>query len=276
MNKIETAKQMVKELVQKLDNPKSLSQVFIGGSLARKFHDQYSDIELVFVYHDADFHEICECIELHEHMKMELSETTIDGTQLDCLFFQNEKIDLMHITHQTLQNKLDQFNNMTRVDPSTQAIVSCYQNPTLIWTNPCLQTHSLHLKINGQHFCKIIEYGINQFTTQMLKIHIYRNDSIMIQQSLFSIQRAFLITLFAINKTLMPGYKQLNNNVSLLENKPNNFLKKLDEISKDRSLNLVRMISTLYTEVRDLCQDQNMLQLLPKVLEFESMRTKKR
>ncbi|MCO4782741.1 MAG: hypothetical protein KC646_10495 [Candidatus Cloacimonetes bacterium] len=274
MDKINIAKQMVREIIQQLPNPKSLTQIYIGGSLAREFHDQFSDIELVFVYQNCDYNELSKCIEKSQTMKLERSQTTKDGTLLDCLYFQKQKIDLMHISYQSLQAQLDLFNDMDRVDPSTQAIISCYQPPTLIWEHPQIGVGELKIKVTKHHFEKIIEYGVKQFSTQMLSIHISREDSIMIQQSLFSIQRAFLIIVFAINNTLMPGYKQLSKTIALLNVKPDKFLEKLDHISKERTPLLIKLISDLYNETRLLCLDQAMLERLPLNLDFESMRTK--
>lgn len=274
MNKISIAKQMINEILDHQVTPKHLSQVLIGGSLARQFYDQYSDIELIFVYDQADYTQICKIIKSNSNMHSELGQTTKDDILLDCLLYQSEKIDLIHITHQSLQNQLDQFNHLIKVDPSTQAIVACYQDPLILWQNKKIQLGHFRVQISDQHFLKIIEYGLKQFSTSMLSIHIARNDSIMIQQSLFSIQRAFLILVFAINKTIMPGYKQLQQSVSLLKTQPKDFLVQLETISQQRSLIVIDFIASLYKELIDLIEDQAIRGLLPNSLNFESLRTR--
>ncbi|PCJ15638.1 MAG: hypothetical protein COB02_17785 [Candidatus Cloacimonadota bacterium] len=277
-NVLQNKKKVANNFIDKLNtfllgHPDILA-IFYGGSFARDYQDQFSDIEIVILCENTKKLSLREFIEsMSECTLVHLGEETEKEIIFDTFLFQKEQVDLIYLTENYLEIVLNQFKNKLRVDPSTQAIVCCYQKLQILYKKYDYVLKNYKIDLDLELIEAIIKYANNTYNCSMLSIHIYREDFMMISNTVFAIQRAFLIYLFVINKKYLAGYKNIKYQLSTLQKVPVNFDLRLKDLQRLNDISLLEYIQTLYKDIRNLAKpDENTLRLMPVELNFTSIR----
>ncbi|MCJ8345433.1 hypothetical protein MJH12_07830, partial [bacterium] len=250
--------------------------VFYGGSFARDYQDQYSDIELVILHEDVNLEPLRHYLRSKDDFELIYAgmETGNDMVT-DTFIFEKEQIDLIYLKESYLQHQLDQFKQGKRVDPSRQAMVTCYHKIKTLYLKRDYQLKSYAIDLDSKLLEYIVKYANQTAETSMLNIHLKRQDIVQISHLTFNLQRAFLTYLFAINHEFLKGYKNLNHQLARLKEVPDQLAARLQLMHRLDGEDLKTHLQDLYQEIRALALPQeNLHQLMPATLVFNSIREK--
>lgn len=227
-------REFAEKLVARITERERIAAIFIGGSVSRDFADEYSDLELCFVWQDSPTDSDRRSI--IEKFKGDLFTTFESWTEQthsleDDMYVDGLQVDVWHNTIANNKKDLDavlidfstNLNQLNFADTLLNAI-SLYDPSEILaaWKRRAEDYPEGLAR-------KWIEESINTFSENNTTIHLHRNDLTVLYSLIAGYQKRIANALLALNSRYFPTYKRLSLTLATLPHKPTNIAERFEQ-----------------------------------------------
>lgn len=222
--------------------------ILIGGSVAKGWADDYSDIEIGLFYKTlpslTDRQGIVERVSGTGAM---FSKPDSNGLITDYFFVDGLQVDLWHCSDEVI----DRFINNIDTDPlpnATQETLWVIQNGIVLKDSPQLAKWRSKLHFPMIKRQEVVALHLSAITSPDLKLFACRHDLPVYYGLISGIQKRMGLLLFALNGTFSVDFKSLEHSLKLMPIKPENCWERFDAIYKAPLLEGAEMMESLITD----------------------------
>lgn len=244
-------------LFEKVNAIEGIKACFIGGSVCRNMVDEYSDLELCFVWEQPI--EVSEKLLFNKKWGGKCTHSNYNKTlnQVEESFhFNGFQVDVYHtsitatnaVVKDVLKNHDIQFNKLIHLNVLQNAIPLCGKLILENWKKQ-IQAYPDEIAV------KTIEKYIQRFFMANVPIFIFRKDWTIFYNLIAGYQKNIFLILNALNKVYFPGFKNSYRHIKNLQIKPSNILEIYDGLYQLPPNEMWQSIVDLKLKVLDLVEE---------------------
>lgn len=191
----------------------AFNAIFIGGSVSAGFVDEYSDLELCFIWKNKVDFDALEKFYQKEQLKIVRKTTQKEPLQYieHTIFDGDFQIDIFHYTHSEFQKILLLHTQITDLDMNAQNILYVVSNCIILKGKNYIQ--SIQNSIKKYSFAlseKMIRENISPFFRADIELFSNREDLILFYSLLSGYQKRIFFVLLGLNKIYFPTLKNIH------------------------------------------------------------------
>jgi predicted nucleotidyltransferase len=204
-----------------IESINDLRAMAIGGSVARGYADEYSDLELLIFWDNLPSEEIRKLI--LKELGAEFFRPYNHESGEDNLTINGFRVDLWHISIQAEEEIIKTVINDFKIDfgssnaiDTIRACIPLYgENIINIWKTKVIEYPK-----------EIIIYNINEvlesIDNSQIELYLYRNNMTILYELIINLQKKIFLILLALNKEFFPTYKWMYKALKHFDIKPEN------------------------------------------------------
>ena len=250
---------IAKEIANLTTKPEGLRAILLQGSVAKGLADEYSDIELKFIWTTATTAEMRAVVFQKVPKQPLFAEEEEDGEWVSAFTYKSVKIDVSHLEMPVLQPIIEGVMESRNTSIAGQALLASIQDSIALYGQEALD------EINAQ----FADYPL-ELSTRCIKVNasfsewsmrnalLERQDMVAYHHLIDLTLLQILRLLFALNQTYLRSYnfKWFRYNASKLSFKPDNFEDRVEAVLSGSGTEQVEELNKLLHEVFALVQKQ--------------------
>ncbi|PVZ72102.1 hypothetical protein [Pelagibaculum spongiae] len=239
--------------------PKSLpvTAMFIGGSVAKGWADDYSDLELCLVWQQLPNASLrASILDAWQAKKQRLASSTESEIFEDGCFVDGLQVDLWHCSYQSIDSLIDSAMLDCKLTISQQQTLATLEHAIVLKPSAKLEQWQSRLRFTEQLQHKLITDNFSAFVYANLDLSVNRGDLVILYNLISGIHKRLINVLFALNKRFHLGHKNAEQVLNILPFKPNNCWQKIQcsyQLPPDKAL---QALKDLVEEMFDLVEYQ--------------------
>ncbi|MGB0932332.1 MAG: hypothetical protein ACPGVB_16240 [Chitinophagales bacterium] len=224
--------EFAQSLFEKIKNIEGLQACFIGGSVCRNLADEYSDLELCFVWEQA----IGESKRLLIHQRIGGNSTHLTHNESlqqteESLDFNGFQIDIYHTTIHATDAIIKDVLIHHHLQFSKLIYLNVLQNAIPLCGEPILQQWKEQIKAYPNQLAKLlIEKYTQNFFRASVPVFIFRKDWTVFYSLIAGYQKNIFLVLTALNKIYFPGFKSSLEHIQSLQIKSNGIVELYEKL----------------------------------------------
>jgi len=254
--------EFAQHLFEKVNTIEGIKACFIGGSVCRNMADEYSDLELCFVWkkpiEDAKrlfFNEKLEGKSIYLNHNKNLNQTE------ESFYFNGFQVDIYHTsinaTNTIIKNVLEHHD----IQFSKLIHLNVLQNALPIFGESILENWKEQIRAYPNEIAvAIIEKYTQRFFMANVPLFIFRKDWTIFYNLIAGYQKNIFIVLTALNQTYFSGFKSSYQHIKTMQIKPVGILELYDQLYNsppnemwqamvDLKLKVLKLIEEYYPDV---------------------------
>lgn len=225
--------EIAKKLFLRIENKENLVSFFIGGSVSKNYTDEFSDLEICFVW-KTEISENKRKVLYSEMGFTEIKLNKVDNIRSfeDTLYFNKLQIDIWHLTETNIQNTINSVVIENIVDESKSNLMNVFQSCIPLFGIEFIE----NLKNQTETYPnQLVEKMILKHTKMFFKVdvslQIKRKDWAFVHRNIGGYLIKIFLVLETLNKQYHSGTKRMDLSIEKFEIKPHNAVNVFREIN---------------------------------------------
>ncbi|GGH87929.1 putative nucleotidyltransferase [Pullulanibacillus pueri] len=244
-----------RHLNTKLCRFSGVQAVLVGGSVARGYADDYSDLELILYWKDAPDPEIKRTI--ITALEAEYRYPTFDHGHESALLIHGFPVDLWHKTlsqeEATLKEVLDEYSinlDKSNILDTLRFGIPLHGKENIDSWKARVEQYPETLSIS------FLEHYLPHFHLRQLYFAVRRENSTAIYAMLSAIQSSLFLILLALNRSYFPTYKWLYKRLADLPLVPEQLEARLKQMFREPPIDAAVHLHSVLTETLALVEER--------------------
>ncbi len=248
--------ELAQKLFQKVKTTKGLQTAFIGGSVCRGLADEYSDLELCFVW-DTLLEEkqrlaFNETLEVKSFYVSEQRENDFKQVE-ESVHFHDFQIDIFHTTTAYINSIIEAVFVKNEIKFSQQIYLNVLHNALPLYDNGRLEEWKNQIETYPQRLgTKLIQTYTDRFFKASVDIFLYRKDWAVFYSLITGYQKNIFLVLTALNKVYFSGFKYSHQHIQQFSIKPQGMSDLYEKLYQLPPIEMWESIKKLKLEVLQL------------------------
>jgi len=241
-------------LFSKIDIDSNLLSFFVGGSVARNCADEYSDLELCFVWKKEVSKKIR--IVIYDQMGLNLKKISdIKDNTIpfgESYNFRNLKLDIWHLTENNINKTLSSVQEDLDIDIQKMNLLETFQSCIPIYGLEFILELNTKIVYKRALGLKIVDEYSKTFFRANFDLFILRKDNTLCYTFIAKYLKHIYIVLEAINFQYSLSSKRIHFSLQKLKIKPKNIISLYQNINKLDIVEAWTEIKSLKLEIIEL------------------------
>jgi len=221
--------ELAKKISSKIVKMEDVEAIAIGGSVARGYADEYSDIEILILWGELPSEET------RKHLISKLCAECLYPFNYDAnednLIIEGIQVDLWHNTvsceseviKSILKSEDMSLGNSNFMDTISMCIPIYGESIITKWKEDASRYPYEYAIYNIEDSLRFLKPG-------HLELHMYRNNPTLVFNNIIELQKRMFLLLLALNERYFPTYKWMYVSLKEMRNKPQNIAERFQEV----------------------------------------------
>lgn len=238
--------------------PDGLKAIIVTGSVAKGVADEYSDIEMKFIWNQMpDEEQRKKLIEDIDHAVL-FPEEHEDGEWVSSIVYAGTKVDISHADMPLLERYFEEVFEKLDTSIAKQTMFAAIESSKVLFGEPTHRELLDAISVFPDALCDAcIKVNGSYSSWSMRNALLERNDYVALHHLVDATLLQILRMLFALNKTYLSSYnfKWIDHNSALLTIKPQDLSGRIRQIAQGPIDAAIKETDTLIRDVFELTRE---------------------
>lgn len=250
-------RKIAEEIVDLSTKPEGLQSILLQGSVAKGIADEFSDIELKFIWTTAVSAKTRADVLVNVLKQPLFAEQEEDGEWVSSFIYKSVKIDVSHIDMPSLQAVTERVMKARNTSIASQTLLASIQDSIALYGKEELDTLNAQfadypLELSTR--CIKVNASFNEWSMRFALLE--RDDKVALHHLIDLTLLQMLRLLYALNQTYIRSYnfKWIRYSISQLSIKPLDLENRIEAVITDSNLQALDILDQMLHEVFELIE----------------------